>query len=59
MEVVYTWPDGREEVRYRRPDGSEQAQQLERQVRMLERNLGAECPYSIRHTGNTRVESDK
>jgi hypothetical protein len=48
MEVVYTWPDGREEVRYRRPAGSVEAHKLSNEVLELRRKHGEQCPYSIR-----------
>ncbi len=48
-EVVYTWPDGREEVRYRRPYGSSWACDMMLEVDQLIARLGAECPYSYRH----------
>jgi hypothetical protein len=49
MEVVYTWPDGREEVRYRRPTGSAKAIELESQVQHLRKIHGPGCPYSCRY----------
>jgi hypothetical protein len=49
MEVVYTWPSGRQEVRYRRPIGSADALELERQVADLRQRWGDECPYSVRN----------
>jgi hypothetical protein len=48
-EVVYTWPDGREEVRYRRPFESDSAIELIYMIRELQVRDGAECPYSVRH----------
>jgi hypothetical protein len=44
-EVVYRWPDGREEVRYRRPNSDQRCRQ---EVAQLRARLGAGCPYSIR-----------
>jgi hypothetical protein len=49
MEVVYTWPNGREEVRYRRPRGSPDALDFEEQVKALQQRHGKACPYSIRY----------
>jgi len=52
MEVVYTWSDGREEVRYRRPKGSTEALEMERQIGVFQRlrkENGTECPYSFRY----------
>ena len=48
-EIVYTWPDGREEVRYRRPKDSDAAFELVLQVIDLQGKHGAACPYSFRH----------
>jgi hypothetical protein len=36
LEVVYTWPDGREEVRYRRPWPSYEADRFKEQAERLE-----------------------
>ena len=49
LEIVYTWPNGREEVRYRRtPSDSESALGLIKEVDELKARLGDECPYSYR-----------
>lgn len=48
-EIVYTWPDGREEVRYRRPKDSREALGFVEQVLDLQSLHGAACPYSFRH----------
>lgn len=48
VEVVYTWPDGREEVRYRRPYPSDSATDFMDEVDKLRRRDGEECPYSYR-----------
>lgn len=48
MEVIYTWTDGREEVRYRRPIGSADAERYEAEVAAL-RNTHADSPYSVRY----------
>jgi len=48
-EIVYTWEDGREEVRYRRPYNSEAAHRFINQVIDLQQRQGSACPYSIRH----------
>lgn len=50
IEIVYTWPDGREEVRYRRVSGSPEAFDLIGQVRALRERDGDSCPYSWRDT---------
>lgn len=47
-EIVYTWPDGREEVRYRRSINSREALELIAEVLELQRKHGADCPYSYR-----------
>lgn len=49
-EIVYTWPDGREEVRYRRVKDSDEALKLVKEVLELQRKHGATCQYSFRHT---------
>jgi hypothetical protein len=48
LEVIYTWDDGREEVRYRRPSESEEAQEFRDVVADMQKRLGPDCPYSIR-----------
>lgn len=51
MEIVYTWPDGKEEVRYTRPMHSEEAEKLMSEVDAMHARLtymGEECPYSYR-----------
>jgi hypothetical protein len=49
LEIVYTWDDGREEVRYRRtPHDSDDAKELTRQVEKLQSLYAGECPYSWR-----------
>ena len=48
LEIVYRWPDGREEVRYRRPSGSEDAERYIAEVNALQARLGPECPYFVR-----------
>lgn len=51
-EIVYRWPDGREEVRYRRTYGSLDAINLALQVEARKKVLaisGEECPYFVRH----------
>lgn len=47
-EFVYTWPDGREEVRYRRPYGSSMAKVLIKEVDNLQKQH-EDSPYSYRH----------
>jgi len=48
-EFVYTWPDGREEVRYRRDMDSPDSLGMIDEVLNLQRQHGASCPYSFRH----------
>lgn len=49
-EIIYTWPDGREEVRYRRPYGSDMAHELVMEVKKLHLRHGVDAsPYSIKH----------
>lgn len=57
IEVVYRWPDGREEVRYRRPAGSDDGRRLAAEVAALRDRHGDQCPYFIRERqpGEPRV----
>ena len=51
IEIVYTWPDGREEIRYRRPAGSLDAVRFVNEVRGLQavaKASGYVSPYSWR-----------
>ena len=48
IQIIYTWPDGREEVRYERPVGSDDALKLIVEVTDLQCRHGQECPYSWR-----------
>jgi hypothetical protein len=48
-EIIYIWPDGREEVRYRRAYNSGEALELINQVLDLQQKHKSECPYSYRH----------
>jgi hypothetical protein len=48
-EIIYTWEDGREEVRYRRPKDSPGAFDLINDVIELQAKHGAACPYSWRN----------
>jgi len=51
VEIVYTWPNGSEEVRYRRPQHSEDAKSLIREVLKMQARLDTmnePCPYSYR-----------
>lgn len=50
IEIVYTWPNGREEVRYRRPTHSREGEDLRQQVERLQETYAHECPYSYRYT---------
>ena len=53
LEIVYKWPNGREEVRYRRPAGTEDARSLIAEVEELQARadlLGYENPYFFRYT---------
>lgn len=53
-EIIYKWPDGREEVRYRRHKDSPEALQLVGLVEELRAKHGDASPYSYRH-----IEGDK
>ena len=51
FQVIYTWPDGREEVRYEREAGSYSAAALKFEVEALQatgREQGYVSPYSWR-----------
>jgi hypothetical protein len=51
VQVIYTWPDGREEVRYERTSGTEGARNLRIEVEALQaaaRHSGFVSPYSLR-----------
>lgn len=51
LEIVYTWPSGREEVRYRRPLGTDDARTFMAEVDAMKdrrERLGTECSYSYR-----------
>lgn len=48
VEIVYRWPDGKEEVRYRRLVHSQEAQRLMNEVDEIKNRLGRECPYFYR-----------
>jgi hypothetical protein len=47
-EVVYTWPDGTEEVRYRRPISDLSCANEVLGLRRNARMNGYESPYSVR-----------
>jgi hypothetical protein len=49
IEVVYTWQNGRKEVRYRATEGTEHADNLTSQVECQKALHGKDCPYSIRY----------
>lgn len=51
-EIVYRWPDGREEVRYRRPAGSADANRYAAEVAMLQAKQGPDCPYFVREVSS-------
>lgn len=48
-EFVYKWPDGHEEVRYRRPYNSKESLELINELLELAKKHGEACPYSFRH----------
>lgn len=48
-EIIYTWEDGREEVRYRRSYNSREALEFIEEVEKLKKSQGKNCPYSYRH----------
>jgi hypothetical protein len=56
IEFVYTWPDGSEEVRYRRPENSHAAMNLINEVLELRKKHGTACPYSYRIVPSERKQ---
>ena len=51
IQIIYTWPDGREEVRYERPIDSEDARRVMTEVDEAQARcelLGETCAYSYR-----------
>ncbi len=61
LYVVYTWEDGREEVRYERHWPSSEADQLKIEVEELQRKAregGYVSPYSIRITQQIGITHD-
>lgn len=51
LEVIYTWPNGRQEIRYSPPAGTITAARLVAEVRRLQQRAergGRPCPYSFR-----------
>lgn len=49
VDVIYTWENGREEVRYRRLLGTSSAQRMIDEVAVLQQKYGEKCPYSLRY----------
>jgi len=47
-QIIYTWQDGREEVRYERPYGSDMAKKLMDEVDELKAKY-EDCCYSYKH----------
>jgi hypothetical protein len=47
-EFVYTWPDGRQEVRYRRQNGTHECAGMREQVDCMRARDGDQSPYSYR-----------
>lgn len=45
LVVIYTWPDGREEIRYRRIGFAGSAQGMKDEIDQKIEELGDECPY--------------
>lgn len=51
IEFLYRWPDGREEVRYRRGQGTTEAERMKRSIDELAEKLGTKeepFPYFYR-----------
>lgn len=58
IEIVYRWPDGREEVHYRREPGTPEAGNLIAQVVALQIRDGKSCPYFIRDSRKAQEPSN-
>lgn len=50
LVVVYTWPDGKEEIRYRRPAYAKSAQRMKDEIDQKIEELGKDCPYRYEFT---------
>lgn len=48
-EIVYTFPNGKEEVRYRWTKDSKEALELIAEVDKMKQKFGKESPYDYRH----------
>lgn len=55
-EIVYTWPNGSQDVLYRRPKDSPESIALVKEVSDLQARHGKDCPYSFRHVRFTAPE---
>ncbi len=51
-EITYTWPNGKEEVKYRRAKDSKEALKMIIEVLKLKSRHGINCPYSYRDVEN-------
>jgi hypothetical protein len=56
-EIVYTWPTGRQEVRYRRTTGTPDEEYFVSQVDELRERLGENCPYSYRRISEQHTDT--
>lgn len=48
IEFIYTWSDGRQEVRYSRPKKSKDTYKMISEILKMRLKFGAECPYSYK-----------
>lgn len=48
-EIIYTFPNGKEEVRYRRAKNSQEALEFVAEIEKLKQKHGKDCPYDYRH----------
>jgi len=48
FEVVYTWPDGIEEVRYRRPIYHKDSKKFIKEIDKMNKHFPEDSPYSYR-----------
>lgn len=46
IEFIYTWPNGRQEIRYSRSKKSKDCLKMISEIEILKAKYGLECPYS-------------
>lgn len=53
VEIIYTWPDGREDIRYRRLKDSAESLEMIGEILDLQKQHGKSCPYTFQYTNDT------